>query len=57
MNPLINNTKWEELRRAMSCLCPDNPHWRTKTMGSGYLSECGGDSFYHFQLGSYADIK
>jgi len=53
----MNNTKWEELRQAMSCLGPDSPRWRTKTMGSGCLSEWDGDWFYHFQLGGYADIE
>ena len=35
--PLMNNTKWEELRAAMYGLDGLRPRWRTKDLESGYV--------------------
>ncbi len=47
--PLMNNTKWEELRLAMHSLGDRAPRWRTKDVKSGHISSWDGDWFYHFK--------
>lgn len=39
----MNDTKWEELRRAMSSLSDLRPKWRTKGIQSWYVREWDGD--------------
>lgn len=56
MNPVINDTKWKELRTAM-CALPDAPQWRNKIVGTGYESPWDGEWFYHFGEGGYADVE
>ena len=56
MTPLMNDTKWNELRLAMDGLGELHPLWRTKDL-SGYLSSWDGDWFYHFQSGGYKSIE
>jgi hypothetical protein len=52
----MNDTKWDELRRAMYGLGELCPAWRTKDI-SGYLSRWDGDWHHHFREGSYASIE
>jgi len=56
MNPVMNNTKWEELRTAMLAL-PDAPQWRSRIVGTGYESGWDGEWFYHFRDGGYSDLE
>ena len=56
MTPLLNNTKWDELRLAMYNLGDLRPFWRTKDL-SGYLSLWDGDWYYHFREGGYVSIE
>jgi hypothetical protein len=50
--PVMNDTKWNELRIAMYELKP-TPSWRTKSCVSGYISEWDKEWFYHFSVGGY----
>jgi hypothetical protein len=43
--PAMNDTKWEELRSAMSSLGDLRPKWRTKGIQSWYIREWNGDWF------------
>jgi len=52
----MNDTKWDELRRAMHDLGEFSPRWRTKDV-SGYLSPWDGEWYYHFREGGYASIE
>ncbi|WP_205200289.1 DUF6678 family protein [Burkholderia sp. Cy-637] len=56
MNPMMNDTKWEELRAAMHALS-DAPQWRNKIVGTGYVSPWDGEWFHHFRNGGYADLE
>jgi hypothetical protein len=57
MHPLMNDTKWDELRRAMYGLDKLAPRWRTSDVESGYVSEWDRDWFYHFRDGGYKCIR
>ena len=57
MNPLMNDTKWDEVRLAMYQLGHFSPQWRVLDVETGYLSEWDGDWFYHFQAGGYKTIE
>jgi len=57
MYPLMNDTKWDELRKAMHGLHTLKPRWRTQEVDTGYVSEWDGDWFYHFRNGRYASIQ
>lgn len=54
--PLMNNTKWDEIRLAMSSL-PISPEWRTKDLENGYISEWDREWLYHFKIGGYETIE
>jgi hypothetical protein len=55
LNPVLNNTKWDELRLAMHGL--DIVHrWRTKDV-SGYVSPWDRDWFYRFRDAGYESIE
>lgn len=54
--PLMNNTKWEEVRLAMYNL-PLPPKWRTKDIETGYISTWDREWFYHFKNGGYETIE
>jgi hypothetical protein len=54
--PLMNNTKWNELRVAMDQLKP-RAQWRTKDVENGYISQWDGDWFDHLRLGGYETIE
>lgn len=55
--PLMNNTKWDELRLAMYSLGQVHPKWRTKDIEAGYISEWDGEWYYHFRDGGYERIE
>jgi hypothetical protein len=57
VNPLLNSTKWDELRAAMYGLDTLSPQWRTQDLKSGYLSPWDGDWFYHFRASGYSTIE
>ena len=57
MHPLMNDTKWDELRRAMYGLDRLAPRWRTSDVESGYVSEWAREWFYHFRIGGYGSIR
>jgi hypothetical protein len=52
----MNNTKWDELRRAMYALGRATPRWRTKDI-SGYVWPWDGEWFYHFRGAGYRTIE
>ncbi len=54
LNPVMNNTKWNELRLAMYALKP-TPRWSTLST-SGYHYGPDGEWFYHFRADGYEDI-
>ena len=56
MYPVMNNTKWDELRLAMYGLCDPPPEWRAKDV-SGFVSPWDGEWFYHFREGGYDSIE
>lgn len=51
----MNNTKWNEIRLAMSGM-KSPPFWRIMYL-NGYESGVDGEWFYHFSEGDYLDIK
>lgn len=55
--PVMNNTKWEEVRLGMYSLSDIHPKWRTRDIESGYVSEWYGEWFYHFRDGGYDSIE
>ncbi len=55
--PVMNDTKWDELRLAMHELDTLSPRWRTKDAENGYVSEWDGEWFYHFRADGYATIE
>jgi hypothetical protein len=57
VNPLLNDTKWEELRVAMYALDSLSPQWRTRDVENGHVSTWDGDWYYHFRLGAYRSIE
>lgn len=57
MHPLMNDTKWDELRRAMYELADLTPRWRTRNLENGHVSNWDRDWFYHFRNGGYKFIQ
>jgi hypothetical protein len=57
VNPVMNQTKWNELRLAMCGLHGLSPRWRTKDLIRGYVSSWDGEWFYHFRDGGYSTIE
>ena len=57
MHPLMNDTKWDELRRAMYELDDLAPRWRTRDVENGHLSEWDHEWFHHFRDGGYKFIE
>ena len=51
MQPLMNDTKWNELRLAMYDLDAQSPRRRTKNLESWYICRWDGEWFYHFGEG------
>jgi hypothetical protein len=56
MNPLMNNTKWNEIRNAMYGL-NDKIQWRTKDIENGYISNWDAEWYYHFIIGGFNTIE
>jgi hypothetical protein len=56
MNPVMNDTKWDELRLAMYGLGDLSPRWRTRDV-SGSIAPWDGEWYYHFRAGGYASIE
>lgn len=56
LHPVMNNTKWEELRHAIHMLDVVVP-WRCKMLGKRYISDWDGEWLYHFRLGGYDSIE
>lgn len=56
LTPLMNNTKWDQLRLAMYDLDDFSARWRTKDL-SGYLCDWDGEWFYHFRTSGYETIE
>lgn len=55
LHPVMNNTKWEELR--LSMYESDNSiKWRVKNI-DGDISNWDAEWFYHFKLGGYETIE
>lgn len=54
LSPVMNNTKWNELAKAMHAQV-HSPVWKTLSIG-GYYSQGDRDWFYHFKDGGYKDI-
>ncbi|MBU1070709.1 hypothetical protein KJ975_14195, partial [Myxococcota bacterium] len=50
--PVMNNTKWDELRLGMYELEPE-PEWRTKCWENGYITPWDFGWYYHFREGGY----
>lgn len=57
MNPVMNDTKWDELRLSMYGLGALTPQWRTKDRESGYLSGWDREWYYHFRGCGYSSIE
>lgn len=48
MTPLMNNTKWNEVRIGMYGLGELSPRFRVRNLNSGHVSDWDGEWFYHF---------
>lgn len=48
MSPVMNNTKWEELRLGMCGLNLLSPQFRVRNLRSGYVGEWDREWFHHF---------
>ena len=57
MYPVMNNTKWEELRAAMYELEKPSSKWRTRIVWSGFESGWDSEWFSHLKDGGYEDIE
>ena len=57
MHPVMNDTKWNELRLAMYGLDGPCPMWRTKDIGTGFESSWDGEWFYHFSEGGFSTVE
>ena len=55
--PVMNNTKWDELRLPMYSLVALRPKWRTKDIETGFIPEWDGEWFHHFRSGGYECIE
>ena len=55
LHPVMNNTKWRELRDAMYAI-ESTTTYRIKRI-NGYYSDPDAEWFYHFQEGGYDDIR
>jgi hypothetical protein len=48
MTPVMNNTKWDELRLGMHGLGKPSPQFRVRNLHSGYVSDWDSEWFHHF---------
>jgi hypothetical protein len=56
VNPVLNDTKWNEIREAMMSVEP-LPRWRNRIMHTGYVSPWDREWVHHFKIGGYADVE
>jgi hypothetical protein len=56
MTPLMNDSKWDEIRLAMYDY-DGLIQWRTKDVENGYIAQWDTDWFHHFRLGGYKPIE
>ena len=56
MHPVMNDTKWNEVRLAMHEL-ESIVRWRTRDRHSGFVSGWDADWYYHFRVGGYDTIE
>jgi hypothetical protein len=56
MTPLMNDTKWDEIRLAMYDY-DGLIHWRTKDLENGFIARWDAEWFHHFRLGGYKCIE
>jgi hypothetical protein len=57
MHPAMNDTKWDEVRRAMLALGSPAPRWRTRDVATGHESAWDGEWVHHFRAGGYSSIE
>jgi hypothetical protein len=55
--PVMNDTKWDELRLAMYSLGRNGPQFRTKKVGASQPGPWDGEWYYHFRVGGYRTIE
>ena len=55
--PVMNDTKWDELRLAMWNLPEGAPQWRTKDLENDVVSRWDREWFYHFRECGYSTIE
>ena len=55
LHPVMNNTKWREMRGAMYAIEPVTTYRIMRI--NGYYSDPDAEWFYHFQEGGYDDIR
>ena len=53
----MNDTKWDELRRAMYELGDLTPRWRSRDVENGHISEWDREWFHHFRESGYKFIE
>jgi hypothetical protein len=56
LSPIMNNTKWEELRKAMLSQVPTYK-WSSKPIDKDFIYGPDGEWFFHFMSGGYKDIE
>ena len=55
--PILNDTKWEELRLAMYALGSESPRFRAKDIKTSQPGPWDGEWFYHFRDGGYRSLE
>jgi len=55
--PVLNDTKWDELRLAMYGLGHQRPRFRVKEIGAAEPGPWDGEWFYHFRDGGYRSME
>jgi hypothetical protein len=55
--PLLNDTKWDELRLAMYALGQQAPDFRVREIGADLPGPWDGEWYYHFRQGGYRSIE
>ena len=55
--PVLNDTKWDELRLAMYELGEQSPDFRVKDIRDDRPGPWDGEWFYHFRSGGYSSME
>ena len=55
--PVLNDTKWDELRLAMYGLGPLRPRFRVKDIEDTHPGPWDGEWYYHFREGGYGSME